>query len=234
MKAIWEAMLVEGMDGGASGGVGDGKGMDVGGMQLGEEFKGSSKPGGDKKPQETGKDQSDFQKTIRATMDKLKGSESNLQSNPESASDPLSALLAQLSSLKLDDTGTNSPPNEEEEAELQGLLENMMGQLMSKDVLGDPLTELSEKFPAYLEENKSTLSPDDLKRYESQMECVAKIVAVFKDPNYKDDDPEWNTKIVNLMTEMQSHGSPPAEIMGPLPPGFGIGQDGMPEGCVVG
>ena len=36
--------------------------------------------------------------------------------------------------------------------------------------------------------------------------------------------------------QMQEHGSPPAEIMGPLPPGFDLGADGLPklpDGCTI-
>lgn len=37
--------------------------------------------------------------------------------------------------------------------------------------------------------------------------------------------------------QLQAHGSPPAEIMGDLPPGLGVGPDGMPhlgpEGCII-
>lgn len=36
--------------------------------------------------------------------------------------------------------------------------------------------------------------------------------------------------------QMQSYGSPPAEIMGPMPPGMDFGPDGtpkLPEGCVI-
>jgi len=35
---------------------------------------------------------------------------------------------------------------------------------------------------------------------------------------------------------MQAYGAPPAEIMGDLPPGMGLGSDGLPqlpEGCTL-
>ena len=84
--------------------------------------------------------------------------------------------------------------------------------------------------------------------------CASKIVALFEDPAYKDDDPKMVADIVALMSEvcppsrklaranflsnsqMQEHGTPPAEIMGELPPGLEIGPDGapeLPEGCIV-
>jgi len=63
------------------------------------------------------------------------------------------------------------------------------------------------------------------------------VIRIFEDPNFKDGDPEKGAEIATLMNEMQSYGSPPTEIMGPLPPGLDFGPDGtpnLPEGCVIG
>lgn len=102
------------------------------------------------------------------------------------------------------------------EAELQGLLENMMAQLMNKDVLYEPLKELNEKvrssprylriafnnllqFPGYLAEHKATLKPEDKKRYESQQRIVTEVLAIFEDPSYNPDDEEQGVRVVTLM-----------------------------------
>jgi len=81
----------------------------------------------------------DFQSRIRNTMNKLKESESGLKSSDPSSSsasaDPLEALLSQFGDLG----------DGEGEEELQGVLEAMMGQLMGKDILYEPLKELSDK-----------------------------------------------------------------------------------------
>jgi len=124
----------------------------------------------------------------------------------------------------------------EDSEELQNILETMMRQLMSKEILYEPLKELHEKFPVYLNENSSSLSADDKERYGKQMVCVTKIVDMFDAPSYRDDDQEQGARIVTLMNEMQSYGSPPSEIMGPLPAGLDFGADGqpnLPEGCVI-
>ena len=109
-----------------------------------------------------------------------------------------------------------------------------------------------------MKDNASTLSAEDKTRYEAQSKVVAQIVATFEDPSFKDDDPQKSLKIVELMQEvrsqfqdiyvvhpatrhlfseqMQEHGSPPSEIMGPLPPGFDLGADGLPklpDGCTI-
>jgi peroxin-19 len=56
------------------------------------------------------------------------------QTDAAAGSDPLDALLANL-----------GEGGEETEEQLQGLLETMMAQLMSKDVLYEPLKELGDK-----------------------------------------------------------------------------------------
>lgn len=76
---------------------------------------------------------------------------------------------------------------------------------------------------------------------------------MFEDPKYSEEDPEVGLKVVTLMNEvgcppnipkifhssrpkMQSHGAPPTEIMGDLPPGMNLGADGLPqlpEGCTL-
>lgn len=113
----------------------------------------------------------------------------------------------------------------------------MMGQLMGRDVLYEPLKELNDKFPSYLSSNADKLSASDLARYQAQHECASKIITVFEDPEFRDDDPKMTEEIVGLMGKMQEHGAPPAEIMGELPPGLDLGSDGapkLPDDCVVG
>jgi peroxin-19 len=168
----------------------------------------------------------DFQSRIRNTMNKLKESESGLKSSDPSSSatstDPLEALLSQLGG--------------EDEEEMQGVLEAMMGQLMGKDVLYEPLKELLDKFPDYLKANATTLTSTDKSRYDAQIICMKQLLEIFESKNYTDDDDETRTKVVDLMSELQTHGSPPEEIMGPLPPGMSMGADGMPtipDKCII-
>ncbi|KAJ7145899.1 Pex19 protein family-domain-containing protein [Mycena epipterygia] len=204
LKAAWEAMLVEGMDG------------------MPDASKGKV-PGTDAPP-------ADFQAKIQQAMGKLREGEETLQdasaSGTNPAPDSLEALLAQLNDLGAGADG-DLPADE---AELAGFLENMMGELMSKDVLYEPLTELAEKFPPYLAAPPAPLAADDRTRYEAQLERVRAILAIFDAPTFSETDPKARESVVALMAEMQSYGSPPTELMGPLPPGLGaLGEDG----CVV-
>ncbi|KAJ6600785.1 Pex19 protein family-domain-containing protein [Mycena sp. CBHHK59/15] len=171
----------------------------------------------------------DFQRKIQQAMGKLREGESTLKDAAAPggpAPDSLEALLAQLNDLGAGADG-DLPADD---AELAGFLENMMGELMSKEVLHEPLTELADKFPAYLAAPPAPLPADDRERYTAQLERVHAILAVFDAPGYSDSDPKARETVVALMAEMQSFGSPPTELMGPLPPGLGaLGE----EGCVV-
>ncbi|KAJ7619405.1 Pex19 protein family-domain-containing protein [Roridomyces roridus] len=196
LKAAWEAMLVEGMDGVAEGSTAAAAG-----------------------------ESTDFQRKIQQTMGKLREGEETLKDAPsDPGADTLEALLAQLKDLG---DGSDLPASE---SDLAGFLENMMSELMSKEVLYEPLTELAEKFPPYLASPPSPLSAEDRTRYEAQLGRVRAILAVFDAPTFNDSDPKSRESVVALMSEMQSFGSPPTELMGPLPPGLnGMGD----EGCTI-
>ncbi|KAG7095021.1 hypothetical protein E1B28_005815 [Marasmius oreades] len=198
-KAAWEAMLIEEMNGMASGGSGE-EGVDV------DEDK-------DKGKGVTG----DFQSRIKQTMNKLKESEDNLKAGSSSAPDTLDGLFNSLQ-----DVG--------DDAEFNGFLEEMMNQLMSKEVLYQPLKELGENFPPYLENPPEPITAEDRERYEAQLAVIKEILATFERPGYDDKDPKASKEIADLMAELQSHGSPPEAVMGPSP----MGLEGMPGNCVVG
>ncbi|KAI0339238.1 Pex19-domain-containing protein [Trametopsis cervina] len=203
-RKAWEDMLVE----------------DMNGALNTEDFGATGKGKTPAKPGETAKTdvrEDAFQASIKKAMDKLKQSDSALHAD-SAASDPFEALLSQLG-----EDGT------ETEEQLQGMLENMMAQLMGKDVLYEPLKELHEKFPKYLEDNAETLSAEDKKRYNSQQRLVVEILAVFDSPSYSPDNEEQGIKIVTMMNKMQEFGSPPQELMGELPPGMETDKDGMPK-----
>ncbi|KAF8900708.1 Pex19 protein family-domain-containing protein [Gymnopilus junonius] len=234
-KAAWEAMLVEGMN--ANMGLGeDGRPVELQQPSSSSAPNRTAAAGGD----------TSFQDRIKQATNKLKESESKFQGAPTSAdgfpgdADTLQELLKTLGDLGLgegeDKEGLGEGSGEEQ---LAGMLEGLMGQLMSKEVLYEPLKELSDNFPPYLANPPSPLTPEDRTRYDSQLTCVRKILAVFENEKYSDADADMNKKVVDLMSEMQTFGTPPQELMGPLPPGldgtnplFGVPGAGD-ENCVV-
>ncbi|CAE6339941.1 unnamed protein product [Rhizoctonia solani] len=188
----------------------------------------ASDPNSNSNEKDAGAD-TEFQRTIRQAMDKLKSSDENARASGSGPGneDDLAEFLKQL--------GEGGDGNEEG---LQGMIENMMGQLMGKEILYEPLVEMNDKFPAYLAEHPD-LPEADLKRYKAQQATVKQLVAIYQKPDYSDDDKETGKEVLRLMNEMQELGSPPTEIMGEVPPGFDFNSpEGMAkmldsDGCVI-
>ena len=96
---------------------------------------------------------------------------------------------------------------------LDGLLDNLVGQLLSKDVMLEPMQHLHAEFPRYLAAHAEKLRPDDLARYRKQQEAVAAILRAYET------EPDNADRIAELMQQMQAYGAPPPEIAGPVADG---------------
>lgn len=106
--------------------------------------------------------------------------------------------------------------------DMQRMMDAMLQQLLSKEVLYEPMKEIAAKYPTWLEENKERIKPEEHARYSKQLAFVNAIVAAFEDPTSD------FVKVVSLLQEMQACGMPPQEIMRELTPGMEFGQDGLP------
>ncbi|KAF1355251.1 Pex19 protein family-domain-containing protein [Delphinella strobiligena] len=157
-----------------------------------------------KKPAE-----SSFQDTIRKTMERMQNSGDTVAAAATGSSEE--DMLAQM--LKEMESGNFGGESEED---LNKMLMGMMERLTNKDILYEPMKELHDKFPAWLRDNKSGLSQDDLARYEEQQKVVAEIVARFDRPQYSDDSNADREYIVERMQKMQAAGSPPPDLVGDM------------------
>ncbi|TXT15844.1 hypothetical protein VHUM_00347 [Vanrija humicola] len=159
-----------------------------------------------------------FEDTIRKTMESINAGGANVGAGGDDTD--LAALLRQLGSdpSALDGLG-------DEDDDLGGLLDGMMAQLMSKEVLEEPMAELAAKYPEYLAKPPSTVTPADLEKYRQQHKLVQQIVETFKKPGYTDE--RDGKEVARLVGEMQDLGGPPSEIMGDLPEGFVSGARGQ-------
>ncbi|BGP54286.1 hypothetical protein JCM8202_000718 [Rhodotorula sphaerocarpa] len=196
-----------------------------------------------------------FQDAIAASMSKLRDSSSTADaSRAASSAGPgaagggdaagTAAMLAQLAGLPGGAAGLEGLDSDEG---LQGMLDDMMKQLMSREMLYEPLKELADKYPPYLSAHGASLSSTDRDRFEKQRVIVCEIVAAFEEPG-ADHDPEAKLsaeeeqkraerteRVVELVAKMNECGAPPSEIMGEMPPGMELGPDGapkIPECCV--
>ncbi|EQC29562.1 hypothetical protein SDRG_12571 [Saprolegnia diclina VS20] len=109
-----------------------------------------------------------------------------------------------------------------EKNDFTGLVDGMMHQLLSKDIMYDPMKQICAKYPEWLAEKESMLSKEDYARYGKQYQYFQQILAVY------DTEPDNYTRLSDLMQEMQECGQPPSEIVKELAPGLQFDDDGMP------
>ncbi|XP_065857877.1 peroxisome biogenesis protein 19-2-like isoform X1 [Euphorbia lathyris] len=96
--------------------------------------------------------------------------------------------------------------------DMESIVETMMQQLLSKEILHEPMREIGERYPKWLEEHKDTLTKEEYDRYFHQYELINTLNEVYeKEPNNF-------TKIVDLMQKMQECGQPPNDIVQELAP----------------
>ena len=170
----------------------------------------------------------DFQETIRKTMERMRNSGEQASTAAASAEseDVLSELLKEMQSGDL-----NGVDGEEG---FSKLLLSMMEQLTNKDILYEPMKELHEKFPEWMNKNKDSVKRDDLRRYEDQQRLVAEIVQKFDEKGYSDSKAADRQYIVERMQQvgyylgagtdfmlmsveqMQAAGSPPPDLVGDM------------------
>lgn len=201
-----------------------------------------------------------FQDTIAATMNRLKTSDKNATSSTGSGAgqDDLRKMFEALGGA-----GGEGAPNFEELLKglgdlgdlgdgegYQKMLENMLADLMGKEVLYSPIKEMNDQYPSFLASDKfKALSTEDQERFTKQAGIVKQIVVVFEDPEWEDapdvaegTDPESRPpvspaqqerqkKLQELMNAMQDCGAPPDEIVGDMPEG--LDSLGKAEDCTI-
>ena len=138
----------------------------------------------------------DFQETIRRTMERMKtsGDKATEDLSNDNSQDMLNDLMSLLGSGLGEEGG--------DEGGLNKMLMGMMEQLTNKEILYEPMRELHEQFPEWLEKNKDKVSDEDKKRYEEQRVIVAEIVAKFDEPGYSDDNAAQREYIVERMQKV--------------------------------
>ncbi|CAN9251120.1 unnamed protein product [Alternaria alternata] len=167
-----------------------------------------------------------FQETIKKTMERMQSSSDTATSAAASSSqdDILAQMLASMESGGFGGAGEGG------DEDFSKVLMSMMEQLTNKDILYEPMKELDDKFPAWMEKNKEKTEKDDLKRYEEQQTLVREIVGRFERKGYSDDNAQDREYIVERMQKMQAAGSPPPDLVGDMNAAQEALQD-MDQGC---
>ncbi|KAL3499605.1 hypothetical protein ACH5RR_038698 [Cinchona calisaya] len=105
--------------------------------------------------------------------------------------------------------------------DMESIVETMMQQLLSEEVLHEPMKEIGERYPKWLEDNKSKLSSEEYQRFSHQYELIKDLNGVYET------EPGNFNKIVELMQKMQECGQPPNDIVQELAPDFDLSNFGQ-------
>jgi len=167
-----------------------------------------------------------FQETIKKTMERMQtsGDQATAAAASENTDDILAEMMKAMQSGALDGEGG--------EEEFSKMLLGMMEQLTNKEILYEPMKELDDKFPDWMEKNKGKVDEGDMKRYKEQQIYVREIVRRFELKTYKDENATDREYIVERMQKMQAAGSPPPDLVGDMAAAqeaFGAPEESCPQ-----
>ena len=166
------------------------------------------------------------------------------QSTPLGDEKMLQDLFQGLMAAGGDDTSPGKMPNMDEIPDLDNLfaglgggdssgealgtdnfMEGMMEQLLSKELMYEPMKQVTEKFPSWLASKKDELSPEEWDQRHRQYDCFRRLVQSYED----DEEGQQTAKILEIMEEVQEYGQPPPEIINEIAPGLELDEDGLPK-----
>ncbi|KAG8060002.1 hypothetical protein GUJ93_ZPchr0002g25187 [Zizania palustris] len=105
--------------------------------------------------------------------------------------------------------------------DMESIVETMMQQLLSKEILYEPMKDIVEKYPKWLEDNKSKISKEEYMRYQNQLELMMKLNDIYEN------EPENMTKIFEIMQNMQECGQPPSDLVQEIAPDLDLSKLGQ-------
>ncbi|PRD20033.1 UNVERIFIED_CONTAM: Peroxisomal biogenesis factor 19 [Trichonephila clavipes] len=178
-------------------------------------------------------DDENFAKSFADTIQELTQQAQNI---PETSPEDLANLL---SGLGMGGDGNN--PDVENLPEIMPLMQSVMQRLMSKELLYPSIKEIVEKYPGWLNEQKSTLKTEEYDNYQKQFEIMKEICDEFEKEIASSENAkkEQFEKVLQLMQKVQSYGNPPKELVSTINPGVPVDGEGnlqipgMPEQCVI-
>ncbi|KAG0670874.1 Peroxisome chaperone and import receptor [Maudiozyma exigua] len=155
-------------------------------------------------------DETDFKNVIASTLDRLKESGSNIDTNlkEESASGPGSDdVLSQLLNQLVNDNSDNGDIDFNEDGMDNAIL-NILNQMSSKEVLYAPMKEMQDDFVKWFDENgNDEKHKDKIDIYRKQQSLVQELVSLYEREDY--DNKLFQDEVTNLLDELEQLGDSP-------------------------
>jgi len=129
---------------------------------------------------------------------------------------------------ELGESGGNNGGDKTNDVNADDFLDGMMEQLLSKDLMYEPMKQVAEEFPAWLDSQKGKLDSDEWDHKNRQFECFQKLVAAYESQG-ESPSAQQTAKVLELMQEVQKYGQPPLEIINKIAPGLELDGEGLPK-----
>uniref|UniRef100_A0A8C5KQ08 Peroxisomal biogenesis factor 19 n=1 Tax=Jaculus jaculus TaxID=51337 RepID=A0A8C5KQ08_JACJA len=159
------------------------------------------------------------------------GSDANSQQEFTSClKETLSGLAKNANDLQ------NSGMSEEELTKADGegnilpIMQSIMQNLLSKNVLYPSLKEITEKYPEWLQSHQESIPPEQFEKYQEQHSVMGKICEQFEAETPTDTEATQKARfemVIDLMEQLQDLGHPPKELAGEMPPGLNFDLDAL-------
>ncbi|XP_061461549.1 DDB1- and CUL4-associated factor 8 isoform X2 [Rhineura floridana] len=162
--------------------------------------------------------QQEFTSCLKETLSGLAKNANDLQ-NSSVSEEELAKTMEGLSLEEGDGEGSLLP-----------IMQSIMQNLLSKDVLYPSLKEITEKYPEWLQSHCDSLPKDQYEKYQEQHSIMGKICAQFEAEQPTDGDVEQKARfemVLDLMQQLQDLGHPPKELAGESPPGLNFDLEGL-------
>ncbi|RUS79967.1 hypothetical protein EGW08_012268 [Elysia chlorotica] len=160
-----------------------------------------------------------FAETVEQALSGLNLNAENLQGDPNQAQ--LWEQLAETFGAGGDGLPGMPAAGGEEGAEeglgaVSGMFQNMVKQLLSRELLYQPLREVSDKYKDYLEKHPD-LPGETLSQYRAQLEVIEKVIEHLDGDSSSHSLEEKNARfevLLDLLQRMHELGNPPTEVVG--------------------
>ncbi|XP_064471153.1 peroxisomal biogenesis factor 19-like isoform X2 [Ornithodoros turicata] len=178
----------------------------------------------------------EFAATLNETMKSISDTAASLGDPP--SQDELSTLMG---SLNVDGCGISENGPMAGMPGIVSMMQNMMQNLLSKEMLYPALRDIVDKYPDWLAEKRPSLTSQDYDRFNKQYELMKQVCEEFE-AEQPSDAPEVKKarfeRVLNFMQKMQECGQPPKELV-EISPELAMGEagnfrvPGMPEQCCL-
>lgn len=86
-------------------------------------------------------------------------------------------------------------------------IDGMMQQLVSRDIMYEPMSAIVERLPTWLIEHGPRLSSSERERYDAQLTAFRRVLAHY------DAEPGNFPRLMELLADLQNYGQPPPDLV---------------------